>query len=179
MKNSRAKQAIPIIVLTLVVFIAVTVLSYTHDLTKGAIENQKWAKIESVLNQIFPAYNNYNTHAECEDICVIYDESDNLLGYAFLATGKGYGGDIEILVGLKDPDTVKGIVIISHSETPGLGSRITEDDFRAKFVNIPISNVDLTANGGTVDGLTGATISSTATVNAVREAALEMIEFIK
>ena len=179
MKNSKIKQIVPILILTLVVFVAVSILSLTNDMTKGAIENQKWTKIESVLDQIFPAYDNYNTHAACEDICVIHDGSDNIIGYAFVASGKGYGGEIEILVGLKDPDTIKGIVIISHSETPGLGSRITEPDFGNQFASVPIGDITLSRDGGTIDALTGATISSNAAVNAVREAALEMAEFIK
>lgn len=179
MKNSKAKQIVPILVLTLVVFVAVTVLSFTNDMTKGAIENQKWAKIESVLDQIFPSYSKYDTHTACEDICVIYDSSDSIIGYAFVATGKGYGGEIEILVGLEDGNAVKGIVIISHSETPGLGSRITEPDFGNQFASASINDITLSKDGGAVDALTGATISSAATVNAVREAALEMAEFIK
>ena len=102
MKAASAKQALPILVLTIVVFISVSVLSLTYQVTRGTIEEQKEAKVKSMLAEIFPTISNYQYE---DDIYTIYSR-DETIGYAFLATGKGYGGNIEILVGLVDETTV-------------------------------------------------------------------------
>jgi len=177
MKALSTKQAVPIIVLTLVVLVAVSVLSFTYQLTKPAIEKQKWAKIESVLDELYPSITSFESHQDCEDICVVFSR-DQIIGYAFLATGQGYGGDIEILVGLQDVSTVKGIVIISHSETPGLGSRITESEFGDDFAGVTIDDLSLSRDGGTIDAVTGASISSLAVVTAVKDTAIDMLKLI-
>ena len=177
MKALSAKQAVPIIVLTLVVLVAVSVLSFTYQLTKPAIEKQKWAKIESVLDELYPSITSYESHQDCEDICVVLSQ-DQIIGYAFLATGQGYGGDIEILVGLEDVSTVKGIVIISHSETPGLGARITESEFGDDFAGVTIDDLSLSGDGGAIDAVTGASISSLAVVTAVKDTAIDMLKLI-
>ena len=75
--------------------------------------------------------------------------------------------------------SVKGIEILSHSETPGLGARITESDFTDQFVGLNIDDISLTQDGGQIDGLTGATISSQAVVDAVRETAMEKVKLIE
>jgi electron transport complex protein RnfG len=93
--------------------------------------------------------------------------------------GKGYGGDIDILIGLEDETTIKGITIISQSETPGLGSRIAESSFASKFAGLNIGDVALKQDGGQIDAITGATISSGAVVDAVRTAAMEKVKSLR
>ncbi|MCD6358419.1 MAG: RnfABCDGE type electron transport complex subunit G [Dehalococcoidia bacterium] len=175
MKNSKAKQALPILVLTVVVLIAVSVLSFTHDITKAAIAEQKDNKVKNMLKEMFPSIENY----KYEDNLYTISSQDDIIGYAFLASGQGYGGEIEILVGLEDENTVKSIIIISQTETPGIGARITEKSFTSQFVNLPIDDIALSRDGGKIDALTGATISSNATVNAVRETSIEKVRLIK
>ncbi|GAH24330.1 unnamed protein product, partial [marine sediment metagenome] len=93
--------------------------------------------------------------------------------------GKGYGGDIDILVGLEDEATIKGISIISSLETPGLGSRIAESPFTDKFTGLNIDDVALRRDGGQIDAITGSTISSRAVVDAVRDTAMEKVKLLK
>jgi len=113
-----------------------------------------------------------------DDIYMIYaDEAE--VGFAFLAVGKGYGGNIDILVGLENETTVKGVTIISHLETPGLGARITESSFRDQFAGLNIDDVALKRDGGQIDAVTGATISSRAVVDAVRAAVMEKVKSLE
>ena len=112
-------------------------------------------------------------------IYTIYSDGTGI-GYAFLAVGKGYGGDIKILIGLEDETTIKGITIISaEKETPGLGSRIAESSFASKFAGLNIGDVALKQDGGQVDAITGATISSGAVVDAVRTTAMEKVKSLR
>jgi electron transport complex protein RnfG len=113
-----------------------------------------------------------------EDIYTIYSNGAEI-GYALEAVGKGYGGDIDILIGLKDETTVKGITIISQGETPGLGSRISESSFISEFAGLNIEDIALKQDGGQIDAITGATISSKAVVNTVRTEAMEKVQSLK
>ncbi len=169
------KKAFPVILLTVVVAISVTLLTFTDRLTRDKIEYQKEQKIQSMLFEIFPNMSRYDFE---DDIYTIYSNGAKV-GYAFLAVGKGYGGDIDILVGLEDEATIKGISVISSLETPGLGSRIAESPFTDKFAGLNIDDVALSRDGGQIDAITGSTISSRAVVDAVRATAMEKVKLLK
>ncbi len=161
----------PIMFVTLVVLISVTLLYITEGFTSAQLHRQVAEKIESM----FPEMTDYDFE---DDIYTLYTDG-NKIGYAFLATGAGYSGEISILVGLENSEAVKGIIILSNQETPGIGSRITESDFTDKFIGLNIDDIALRQEGGQIDGLTGATISSKAVVDAVRETAVEKVKLIE
>lgn len=94
-----------------------------------------------------------------------------LIGVAIENFGKGYGGDVGIMVGFDTGrDTLVGIGVTTMKETPGLGSLIAEPRFSNQFLGKPL-DISLKAQGGTIDAVSGATISSTGAVNAVANAA--------
>jgi len=165
----------PIIFITVVVFASVGLVTWTDSVTATKIEEQKEQEIQRMLKEMFPSMSEYTFE---DDIYTIYSDGASV-GYAFLAVGKGYGGDIDILIGLEDEMTIKGITIISQSETPGLGSRIAESSFASKFAGLNIGDVALKQDGGEIDGITGATISSGAVVDAVRTAAMEKVKSLR
>lgn len=170
--KNTLKKVFPVILLTIVVAISVNLLSFADRLTRPQIEAQQQLKIQHMLTGMFPDMSRYDFK---NDIYTIYSDGTKI-GYAFIAVGKGYGGDIDILVGLENKTTVKGISIVSHSETPGLGSRITESFFTNQFAGLNIDEVALKRDGGEVDAITGSTISSRAVINAVRETAMEKVK---
>lgn len=176
MKFSGLKKVFPVIFVTIVVFMAVALLSWTNSVTKDKIEYQEEQQIQSMLGEMFP---NMSQFTFADDIYTIYSDDGDRLGYAFLALGKGYGGDISILVGLENETIMKGISIISQSETPGLGARISENSFMDEFVGLSIDDIALSREGGQIDAITGATISSGAVVDAVRTAAMEKVKSLK
>lgn len=173
--KNALKNAFPVILLTIVVAISVTLLTFTDRLTRDQIQAQEEQKIQSMLSEMFPDMSRYDFENE---IYTIYSNGDKL-GYAFIAIGKGYGGDINILVGLEDETTIKGITIISHTETPGLGTRIAESSFTDKFMGLSIEDVALSREGGQIDAITSSTISSTAVIDAVRTTAMEKVKLLK
>ncbi len=173
--KSTLKNAFPIILLTIVVAVCVSLLTYVDSLTRDRIEAQEEEKVQNMLSAMFPEMSRYEFK---DDIYIIYSNSDKV-GYAFIAIGKGYGGDINILVGLEDETTIKGITIISHKETPGLGSRIAESSFTDMFRGLNIADVALSRDGGQIDAITGSTISSSAVVDAVRTEAMEKVKLLK
>ncbi len=175
MKVKTLMGVFPIIFITVVVFASVGLVTWTDSMTKDKIEEQEEQQIQSMLKEMFPSMSDYTF----EDDIYTIDSDRAGVGYAFLAVGKGYGGDIKILVGLEDETTIKGITIISQSETPGLGSRIAESSFASKFAGLNIGDVAIKQDGGQIDAITGATISSQAVVDAVRTTAMEKVKSLK
>ena len=84
----------------------------------------------------------------------------------------GFGGDIGVIVGIGvESGEIVGIGITTHKETPGLGSRVTEAGFRSAFAGVPLDEeVKVVGDGGQVDAISGATISSRAVCVAVNNA---------
>jgi electron transport complex protein RnfG len=172
-KEGFLKKMYPLILLTLVILASVTLLSFTNAWAEPLIEAQKNSEKLIQLKAMFPDMTTFAPSAD-KSLDVI-KQGDKIIGYAFTATGNGYGGAIQILVGLQDANTLKGISIIAQTETSGLGSRVTLPEFTNKFAGKAITDIKIKADGGTIDGWSGSTISSKAVINAVRETALKKV----
>lgn len=172
----KLKTYFPIIFLTLVALISVSLLVGIDSITSGKIAEQEDEKVNSMLSEMFADMSKYDLDPET-DIYTIKD-GEATIGYAFLAIGKGYGGDINILVGLEDKTTIKGITIITQNETPGLGTKITDSEFTDMFAGAAIDDIGLTRDGGGIDAITGATISSRAVVDAVKAEVIEKVALL-
>ena len=168
----KIKELYPIVFITIVVLISISLLAFTDNITDEKREEQREQRVNEMLSGMFPEMDGYE---QVDEIYVIHDGTDTI-GYAYIAQGKGYGGIIDILVGLEDEDTIKGINIIKHSESPGLGARIIEDEYRDQYIDLDIADSEMNFNGGQIDSITGATISSKAVADAVRTSALEKVQ---
>ena len=91
----------------------------------------------------------------------------------FSAAAKGYHDLIEVMVGVDPDGKLTGISIMTHTETPGLGARIVEPSFTDQFAGLDVDTTKLSAEGGKVDALSGATSSTVGVVTAVTEALKE------
>ena len=92
------------------------------------------------------------------------------IGYVITSTSKeGYGGEIQISVGVSMDGTVTGIEILSINETAGLGMQATEPAFKKQFENVKTDKFEVKKDNpkGNVDALSGATITTRAVTNAV------------
>lgn len=98
-------------------------------------------------------------------------KAGKLIGVAIEDFGKGFGGDVGIMVGFDvSRDTLVGIGVTTMKETPGLGTLIAEPSFTEQFMGKPIDS-KLKSQGGPIDAVSGATISSTGAVTALGNAA--------
>jgi electron transport complex protein RnfG len=92
---------------------------------------------------------------------------------AMESSGKGYGGNVGLMVGIDVKDgKLVGVGVTTHSETPGLGARAkTDPTFASQFKGIPAAgSFKVTQDGGTVNALSGATFTSRAVASGVSEA---------
>jgi electron transport complex protein RnfG len=92
----------------------------------------------------------------------------------FESSGKGFGGDVGMVLGVNlETDKLIGVGVTTHSETPGVGSRAkTDPSFVAQFKGQPLEQeFKVKADGGQVDAIGGATITSRAVAAGLTEAA--------
>ncbi|HPP85009.1 MAG TPA: FMN-binding protein [Bacillota bacterium] len=87
------------------------------------------------------------------------------VGYVFTVAEKGYGDDMQVMVGVSD-GKVTGVRVLSHSETAGLGAKAAEKEFLDQYNGLS-ENAEV---GRNIDKITGATISSKAVTSAVNRA---------
>ena len=97
-----------------------------------------------------------------------------VVGYVFETESKGYGGTVKVMTGINTEGNITGVIVLSHSETPGLGANAEKETFRDQYQQ-PVANltggiqvVKFQAPAeGEIQAMTGATITSTAVTNAV------------
>ena len=115
-----------------------------------------------------------NTNAEkIELVDSIYQAGDR--GWVVMVTPSGFGGEIQMAVGVDKSGSITGVSIISMSETSGLGANAKRESFREQYVG-KSGSVALTKQGGEIDALTGATVTSTAVTKGVNAALLAVNE---
>jgi electron transport complex protein RnfG len=99
---------------------------------------------------------------------------DTLVGYTIKTTPNGYGGEIELVVGISNDGKITGINIGNMSETPGLGSKATEPSFKDQFNDKDTKQLSVVkgkvSSDSEIQAISGATITSTAVTNGVNAA---------
>ena len=168
----------------LVTAIAGGALSMVNSITKPRIELQKQLALERALQKALPAADTraiIKVEKVKEEDLEYYrgyasPDTTNFVGYAFVAYGKGYSSTIETMVGVDTTGVITGISILHQVETPGLGSKIEEvlygEDtpwFQRQFLGLTWHGLAVDKDGGDIKSITGATISSRAVTNSIRE----------
>jgi len=164
-----------IFTLVMIGIISGFVLSFVFQWTAPHIEQHRLAAQREAVFSVLPGTVEYEE--EIGERVVFFrgfDEHDNQTGVAVLISGSGFQGDIEIMVGT-DPraEKIRGIKILDHTETPGLGARITEQQFLNHFEDMPFGTYQLVQQDPgemEVEGISGATISARNVVQIVERA---------
>jgi len=153
-------------------------LGLVFGVTAPVIVAQKEAARQDALAMLLPEAERFEPDTLISDgdtsiIYHAYDEKETKVGIVFTVAPKGYAGPIETMVGLHVDSTVSAIRIASAvegmRETPGLGARVLEDTFRNQFKGLKHDDLYLAKEGGKIDAITAATVSSNAVTSGVRE----------
>lgn len=177
------------LILTAITLISGLLLGMVYEITKNPIaasqEKAKQEAYKAVLKEAdsFEAYAEFDEKEAREAVsgisgCTVNevaeakDKSGEVIGYVVTTTSsEGYGGDIQISVGIQSDGMVEGVEILSIGETAGLGMKATETTFRDQYVGKSVKAFKVTKTGASseeeIDALSGATITSNAVTNAV------------
>ena len=170
-ESTFLNMTITLLVITLVAGLS---LGFINDLTIEPKAKAKLARKVNALKLVLPEFNNNPV----EDVTLIKSEmakdsieiysaylDENVAGTAVVGSSeKGFSGLIKIMVGFKPDGIIHNIAVLEQKETPGLGTKMKDEKFLRQFRNIDPSSFDLrvTKDGGEVDALTGATITTRA-----------------
>lgn len=169
-----------VVTLFLVAGVAALALGGVYTVTKEPIAIAKQKKLEAAIKAVLPEFDEITTEK------VAVNDGDSLtfyyasnggenIGVAIKTyTNEGFSGKIELMVGLLNDGSISNTAVLSHKETPGLGDKMdkSKSDFPIQFMGKnPVEySLLVKKDGGDVDAITAATISSRAFCDAVERA---------
>ncbi len=177
------KKLLPIIRIVIVGIVTILMIGFT-SCTSVVLEND--LETIGLINKVFPEAGYYNYDGE-KEIYTVYNTSKSQIGYVFYAEGMSYPGTgffskpsalMTILVGLEDKETIKNIYVVSQGETSDFWDLLIEDSYFNQFIDLKIKEAELKQNGGEVDVITGATLSSKSVLDIVRKVTLEKLNML-
>jgi electron transport complex protein RnfG len=160
--------------------VASGLLGFMNSITEGPIAESKLkAKLEAI-RQVVPEFNNdpaaemYTVPSDLGNLeCYPAKKDSVLVGVAINSrTNKAFSGSFAVMVGFAPDSTVFGSSVLDHKETPGLGTKMLEPRFKDQYKgkNPGQSNLKVKKDGGEIDAITAATISSRAYSDAIQRA---------
>ena len=176
------------IALFVITIIAGASLGFINDIT---LEPKAKAKLERKVKAIKLVLEEFNNNPveevlmlkskKAKDSIEIYSGmmDNNPIGTAVIgASEKGYSGLVKLMVGFNPDESIKNIVVLEQKETPGLGTKMKDEKFMRQFRGKNPSGFNLkpAKDGGDVDALTGATISTRAFCEATQMAYDALLE---
>ncbi len=184
MSNAPSKPITLVVSVVVTCLVAAAGLAATYAVTEDRIAEQDRLAQENSLKAAMPDGDSFEQvtddavlsaakaaagDVQVNGIFVALDEAGQEIGWGLRLGSRGYGGYAQLVIGLDTSGSVTGVSVLSHAETPGLGTKAVEnDEFLAQFAGLPeaFSAKDVKA----IDGISGATKSSRAVKNGVTAA---------
>ena len=136
--------------LTIISGVCAGVLAYVDSITKEPIKATAEKNREQAKKAVLCGQEGYTAEGTCKD---------------------GYGGDITLMVGFKtDTKTVISYKVLAASETPGLGMKLKTPEFADQFKGKDGTSLKVKKDGGEIEAITSATITSRAVCRAIADA---------
>lgn len=164
------------LVLLVISLVVALLLAFTNTITREKIAENTLKEQNEAKQQVMPEasdfvdfeYSNGNVKAVYQAV-----SGNQMVGWCVNVTPNGYGGTIDMMVGINPDMSVSGIKVVSNSETAGLGAKCTDAEFSGQFAekSTPVSVVkNGTPKDDEIVAITGATITSAAVTKGVNEA---------
>ena len=180
------------LILTAITLVSGLLLGFVHELTAAPIAEQEALAKAKAYAEVFPEAASFNevedisqaaawiaeqgyTAQVINEIAEACDASGNVIGHVInITTPEGYGGNIQMTVGIQNDMTMLGISFLSISETAGLGMNANTDTWKAQFAGIQADEITYTKSGKSapneIDAVSSATITTKAVTGAVNAA---------
>lgn len=171
-----------LLVLTGVTAISVALLAYVNELTKEPIAAANAKTLSDAVKAVVPGFDNDPiAEKKMQEVngveYAVYpaNKSGEFIGAAVEASAMGFGGDLRVLVGFDAQGNIIDYSLLSHAETPGLGSKASDWFKKGNKGDITGKNpgnapLTVSKDGGEIDAITASTITSRAFLNAVNTA---------
>ena len=173
MKKVKSNFTGMTISLTVISLIVGGLLAFVNDITGDPIKESKQQNQSKAIKAVVPEFTYMETDTIEQMIVFKCYNNNKLVGTAVNAVGQGFGGDFNIMVGFNANGEISNYTILSHKETPGLGSQMAEW-FKEKSSIIGKSpkegDLKVSKDGGDIDAITAATITSRVFLNTINEA---------
>ena len=181
MANTESTFRNMVLSLTLIALVSSALLGFVYEVTKEPIALSNLNKKLEAIRQVVPEFDN-NPNDEMfllptgeGDSLEVYPakKDDMIIGYAINTyTNMGFSGNIKLMAGFKPDGSIFNITVLEHKETPGLGTKMADPGFKDQFIEKNPAEFELRVkkDGGPVDAITAATISSRAFCDAVQRA---------
>ncbi len=185
----KLKVLIPALMLCVICLITTLLLAGTHEITKNTIEDQEAAAALEQKQIIFPEGAEFSVVVQTADISsglekaggsvseisIAKDSSGDILGYVFVSSSFGYAGDVVATTGISTSGEIVQVLITAASDTPKLGKEVEKDFFSSQFSGVSADTFTVIGEASddstaSIDGISGATISSRAASDAVNKA---------
>ncbi len=164
----------PTVVMICICIVITAALAGTNLLTKNKIKKIQQKQQNDSMKELIEA-EKYKEISEKDFTYYIAEKGGKTVGYIFVTSEKGYGGDDKVMTAVNPNGTVKAVKVLDVSnETPGLGQKTGDKDFYSQYSGLK-SGITVVKNGASkkdnnINAVTGATISSNAVTKAVNEA---------
>ncbi|MEG0167018.1 MAG: FMN-binding protein [Ruthenibacterium sp.] len=157
----------PIVVLGGICLVTSTLLAVTNSATAPIIEANAIKTANAARAELLPSADKFTLQENLvtADVPAVY-KADNDTGYVMTAQAKGYGGQVPVMLAFDKDGKIAAVKFLDNDETPGLGQKIKNPAFAQQFAGMESKNIALSD----IDAISGATISSAASVTAINSA---------
>ena len=175
-----------VVVLGLITFVCALLLGVINGITKDKIAQNAVETRNAAMSVILPEAESFVDVEVSEDWTAPADKNQptitgvyeaqaggQTIGYCVEVKPKGFGGELTLIVGINADGTVAGAQVTAHGETPGLGAKAqTDPEWITQFAGQPADgSLAVSKDGGTINAITGSTITSRAVTLGVNTAA--------
>lgn len=180
MKNNSSfkENVIPALVLVIICLVVTAALAVTYSVASPIIADNEKKTADEARAQVLPegdGFTLYEGNLE-EGVAECY-LADNGTGIAVTSTYSSFGGTLTAMVGVDSDGKVTGVTVTGHADTPGLGTKAMDAGYLAdNYTGIDTASAGNIKDDANVDAITGATISSNAIYQCVKQALLQFAD---
>lgn len=163
--------------------IASAALAFVYQGTREQIIRQEKEARLTAIREVLPAFDN-DPIQDAREIKVdgasytyyLGKEKGRVVGVAFSGAEMGYGGMLDVMIGVNPDGIITGTVVLKHAETPGLGTKAFTPSFENQYKGKNWEQVSLIRDGGSIQAITGATITSRAFTKAIQDSVKRFLQ---
>ncbi|HBL85048.1 MAG: hypothetical protein A2Y17_02400 [Clostridiales bacterium GWF2_38_85] len=176
LKINKESILYTVIVLTVISSGIALLLAIINSVTSPVIAKKNLEEKGNAIQSIYTDYISFeSTKTEVKNAEELYIVSHgDTTDYCVLVSPSGFGGEIQMMVGVTGDLKISGVEIVSMSETAGVGTKIKNADFLSQFIGLQVNKISTD-----VDVISGATVSSTAAKVGVETALDAVSEYLK